>query len=108
VRRSGRAFNAVLIAGVFWIGLVPIVNAQPPLRIGASVSQTGAYAATGQNQLRAYQLCIKQTNERGGILGRRLQLVVEDDHSEPARPPASTRSSSAPAPSTGRRSGTRS
>jgi len=84
VKRSGRAFTTALVAGAFWIGLVPIGNAQPPLRIGASVSQTGPYAATGQNQLRAYQLCVKHTNDKGGVLGRRLVLVVEDDQSQPA------------------------
>ena len=84
VKRSGRAFTTALVAGAFWIGLVPIGNAQPLLRIGASVSQTGPYAATGQNQLRAYQLCVKHTNDKGGVLGRRLVLVVEDDQSQPA------------------------
>ncbi len=58
--------------------------APPPIRIGASVSQTGAYGALGQNQLRGYQLCLKHTNDKGGVLGRRLELVAEDDHSEPA------------------------
>jgi branched-chain amino acid transport system substrate-binding protein len=84
VKRSGQAFITALIAGAFWIGLVPPVEAQAPIRIGASLSQTGPYAAPGQNQLRGYQLCVKHTNEKGGVLGRRLELVVEDDRSEPA------------------------
>ena len=40
MKRSGRAFTTALIAGAYWIGLVPIANAQPPLRIGASLAQT--------------------------------------------------------------------
>jgi branched-chain amino acid transport system substrate-binding protein len=48
------------------------------------LSETGQYAALGQNVLRGYQLCVKQTNEKGGVLGRRIALVVEDDQSEPA------------------------
>jgi branched-chain amino acid transport system substrate-binding protein len=48
------------------------------------VSQTGAYAALGPNFLRGYRLCIKHTNEAGGVLGRKLDLLVEDDRSEPA------------------------
>jgi len=82
VRGSGRAFTTVLIAGAFWIGLVPIVNAQQPLRIGASLSQTGPYAAAGQNELRGYRLCAKHVNEKGGVLGRRIDLIVEDDQSK--------------------------
>ena len=54
------------------------------IRIGASLSQTGALAATGQNQLRGYQLCVKHVNEKGGVLGRKLELVVYDDGSDPA------------------------
>jgi branched-chain amino acid transport system substrate-binding protein len=82
VRRSGRAFTAALIAGAFWIELFPIVNAQQPLRIGASLSQTGPYAAAGQNELRGYRLCAKHANEKGGVLGRRIDLIVEDDQSK--------------------------
>jgi branched-chain amino acid transport system substrate-binding protein len=59
-------------------------EAQPPIRIGASLSQTGAYAALGQNQLRGYQLCVKHMNDKGGVLGRKLQLVLYDDGSDSA------------------------
>jgi branched-chain amino acid transport system substrate-binding protein len=57
-------------------------HAQAPIRIGASLSQTGAYAKLGQNQLRGYQLCLKQANGKGGVLGRKLELVFEDDRSQ--------------------------
>ena len=43
-------------------------EAQPPIRIGASPAQTGAFAALGQDQLRGYQLCVKHTNDKGGVL----------------------------------------
>jgi branched-chain amino acid transport system substrate-binding protein len=59
-------------------------GAQPPIRIGATLAQTGRFADIGQIQLRAYQLCVKHTNDKGGVLGRRLELVVEDDRSEAA------------------------
>jgi len=56
--------------------------AQQPIRIGASLSQTGSFANLGQNQLRGYQLCVKHANEKGGVLGRKLELVTEDDLSQ--------------------------
>jgi branched-chain amino acid transport system substrate-binding protein len=65
-------------------GASAVVEAQKPIRIGASLSLTGAYAALGQNQERGYQLCVKHTNEKGGVLGRSLELVVHDDWSDPA------------------------
>ena len=57
--RSGPGFTTALTAGALWIGLIPIVNVQSPLRIGMSLSQSGLYAAPGQNQLRGRQLCVK-------------------------------------------------
>jgi len=43
------------IAIALWFGSGSIVEAQPPIRIGASLSLTGTYAAFGQNQNRGYQ-----------------------------------------------------
>ena len=80
MRQAGKLFVVVLIA---LARSRRSSEAQPPIRIGASLSQTGA-AALGQNQLRGYQLCVKHTNEKGGVLGRKLELVVDDDRSEPA------------------------
>ncbi len=64
--------------------VAPAAEAQPPIRIGASLAQTGVYAALGQNQLRGYQLCVKHLNDKGGVLGRKLELVLYDDGSDPA------------------------
>jgi len=61
-----------------------VADAQPPIRIGASVAQTGTHAALGQDQLRGYQLCVKHMNDKGGVLGRKLELVAYDDGSDPA------------------------
>ena len=38
----------------------------------------------GQSFLRGYQLCVKHMNDKGGVLGRKLELVVYDDRSNPA------------------------
>ena len=66
----GKAFIAGVMIVAPSIALVGVAEAQKPIRIGASLSQTGAYAALGQNQLRGYQLCVKHTNDKGGLLGR--------------------------------------
>jgi branched-chain amino acid transport system substrate-binding protein len=84
MRRAGEAFVAGLAALSLGLTTLAIGDAPPLLRIGASISQTGPYAAPGQNQLRGYRLCVKHTNEKGGVLGRKLELVAEDDESRPA------------------------
>jgi hypothetical protein len=82
--RFGKAFLAGVMIFAPSIGSVAVAEAQTPIRIGASASKTGAYAALSQKQVRGYQLCIKHTNEKGGVLGRKLELVVEDDQSQAA------------------------
>jgi branched-chain amino acid transport system substrate-binding protein len=78
VLRSMRLLSSIALMAV----LAATAHAEAPIRIGASLSQTGAYARLGQNQLRGYQLCVKQANEKGGVLGRKLELVFEDDQSQ--------------------------
>ena len=58
--------------------------AQGPIRIGASLSLTGTYAKPGKYQHEGYQLCAKDVNARGGLLGRKIEFVVYDDQSTPA------------------------
>jgi branched-chain amino acid transport system substrate-binding protein len=77
-----RAFLAIVVAATLCAGTAVIAEAQPPIRIGASLAQTGPYAAPAQNQLRGYRLCVKHANEKGGVLGRRIELIVEDDQSK--------------------------
>lgn len=86
--KSGIIFKLLRVAPMalaFGIGLgVPPAAAQAPIKLGASLSMTGTYAALGQNQQRGYQLCAKHVNESGGVLGRKIEFVLYDDRSEPA------------------------
>ena len=86
--RWARTAAGLFIAGGLclppWGGPAAAAGAQPPIRIGATVSQTGSYGLIGQNQLRGYLLCVKHTNEKGGLLGRRVEFKPEDDGSDPA------------------------
>jgi branched-chain amino acid transport system substrate-binding protein len=83
VSKAGKVFAVAVLPALAW-AVAPVVEAQPPIRIGASLAQTGLYAALGQNQLRGYQLCVKHVDEKGGVLGRKLELVQYDDGSDPA------------------------
>lgn len=53
-----------------------------PIVIGASVSRTGAYASSGTNVANGYELAVKQINDKGGVLGRKIELRLEDDQSD--------------------------
>jgi branched-chain amino acid transport system substrate-binding protein len=49
-----------------------------PLRIGMVDPLTGVYAAVAQNEVTGAHLAVEQINAKGGVLGRQLELLVED------------------------------
>jgi branched-chain amino acid transport system substrate-binding protein len=78
-----KTFGALVCAFAILLGSLPL-EAQGPIRLGASLSLTGTYAKPGTYQHEGYKLCIKQTNDAGGLLGRKVDLVVYDDQSQQA------------------------
>ena len=81
---TSKAPAALAVAIALAVGGVMPATAQGPIRIGASLSLTGTYAKLGKNQHEGYQLCEKDLNAKGGLLGRKVQFVVYDDQSMPA------------------------
>lgn len=57
--------------------------AEPPIRIGLSLSLTGLYQEVARFAYRAYLLWERQVNDRGGMLGRRVQFLIRDDRGDP-------------------------
>lgn len=53
------------------------------VRLGALVPLTGDNAPTGKRLLEAYQIAVQDANEAGGVLGRKVELVVGDDACDP-------------------------
>jgi branched-chain amino acid transport system substrate-binding protein len=78
-----KALGALVSAVAVLMVSLPL-EAQGPIRIGASLSMTGTYAKLGNYQHEGYKLCAKQANEKGGLLGRKIEMVVYDDQSTPA------------------------
>jgi branched-chain amino acid transport system substrate-binding protein len=74
---------SALAAGAILLVAGVATEAQGPIRVGASLSLTGTYAKLGKNQHEGYQLCEKDLNAKGGVLGRKIQFVVYDDQSMP-------------------------
>lgn len=57
---------------------------EAPIKIGASLPLTGSFAVAGTKHKQGYELCVNLINERGGILGRKVDLIVSDNRSDPA------------------------
>ncbi|HYF93046.1 MAG TPA: ABC transporter substrate-binding protein [Symbiobacteriaceae bacterium] len=57
--------------------------AKEPIKIGVVTSLTGANAATGVQVSTGAKLAIKEWNAKGGIQGQQIEVLVEDDQSNP-------------------------
>lgn len=63
--------------------LTAALTAQETIRIGEFASLTGKEAVFGQNAHKGTLLAIEEINATGGVLGRKLELITEDDQSKP-------------------------
>jgi branched-chain amino acid transport system substrate-binding protein len=68
--------------------LAPAAHAQQPIKIGMGISQTGGLAPGGKSALLALRMWAEDVNAKGGLLGRKVELVIYDDQSTPATTPA--------------------
>src|SRR5436190_4981403 len=57
--------------------------AQEPIKIGVTQPLTGAFAASGNYVTQGAKIAEEIINASGGVLGRKIQLVVEDNKSNP-------------------------
>lgn len=53
-----------------------------PIRIGASLPLTGEFSVPGSKHADGYKFCVDEINARGGILGRQVELLIEDNRSD--------------------------
>ncbi|MGZ5214995.1 MAG: ABC transporter substrate-binding protein [Caldimonas sp.] len=61
------------------------------IKIGAYNALTGPIPLTGKQMTTGWQAAVQAINDGGGIRGRKLELIVEDDGYEPSRTMAASR-----------------
>ena len=54
-----------------------------PLRFGVLTPLTGAGGQDGPRMLKAMQTVIDEVNKDGGVLGRKIETIIEDDQTNP-------------------------
>lgn len=83
--------RAVALTAIIFLS-VSAASAQAPkgdpIRVGFSMSLTGAVAPNGQQLLRALEIWRDDVNAAGGLLGRPVEIIHYDDQSNPANVPA--------------------
>ena len=79
-RTAAAALTAVLAATVSMSSMAQ----GNPIKIGVVTPLTGTYAPIGQQVKWGLELAAKEINGAGGVLGRPLQLIYEDEEANPA------------------------
>src|SRR5580704_19695958 len=74
VLKGAVALSGLTVASPFIIA----ARAETPIKIGMVDPLTGVYAAVAQNEVMGAKLAVEQLNAKGGILGRPIELLVED------------------------------
>jgi branched-chain amino acid transport system substrate-binding protein len=80
------AFAAVLAAAAGFAPLPAQAQAQSkePIIIGSSIPLTGTVASFGQHSRWGAELAIAEANEKGGVLGRKIEIEFQDNRCNPA------------------------
>jgi len=77
--RTYRTFGLVLLA----LGSAAVAQDIP---VGEFASLTGGSASFGQSSHKGTELAIAEVNEAGGVLGKKIKLITEDDQSLAGQP----------------------
>lgn len=72
-----------LLIFAFSIALTSCGKKSDDIRIGEYASLTGGTATFGQSMDQGIRLAFEEINEAGGLLGKKIKLIVEDDQSKP-------------------------
>lgn len=87
-------FFARVIRNLGFVGALAVATiwasagyAADPIKVGFSMALSGGLAANGKAALLAIQMWADDVNAKGGLLGRKVQLVHYDDQSNPSTIP---------------------
>jgi len=72
---AGTALGTALLGG--------LASAQDTIKIGVTQPLTGAFAASGNYVAQGAKLAEEEINKAGGVLGKKIELIVEDNKSNP-------------------------
>ena len=72
------------------VGLIGSAAAQSTIDIGLVQPLTGAFAAAGTDVVNGAKIAADEINAKGGVLGKKLELIIEDTKSNPTEAAAVT------------------
>jgi len=82
-----KGYNSMMIQtaaiAAFALSLVTHAAAQSTIPIGMVQPLTGAFAAAGTDVVNGAKIAADEINAKGGVLGKKLELITEDTKSNP-------------------------
>lgn len=81
--RRGFLRFAGFLAGEAVLPRVVLAQTKEPIKIGFPVPLTGPYGPEAADQVAGATLAIEEFNAKGGVLGRKVELLVRDDQLKP-------------------------
>jgi len=82
-KRMRMGWLAAALAAVVVVGMSGSVLAEDTLKIGVAGAHSGDLASYGLPIAKAAKLVVEEINAKGGVLGKKVELVVEDDVCKP-------------------------
>jgi branched-chain amino acid transport system substrate-binding protein len=76
--------RAALIAACTVLLALP-ASAQEKIKLGLVAAMSGQSAKSGEAIVRGLTIAADEINAKGGLLGKRIELIVRDDESNPAK-----------------------
>ncbi len=76
-------FTIIMILSLFLAGCTQPPAAASTIKIGLQAPLTGAFAAEGEWAKQSVEVAAQMINDKGGVLGKKIEIVVVDDASNP-------------------------
>jgi urea transport system substrate-binding protein len=87
LRNTGLGIAAVTVGGGLLAACGPEEGGEEgggPFKLGALIPLTGIETHVGESMRVSTEIAVEEVNANGGVLGRQIELIVEDEASDPA------------------------
>jgi ABC-type branched-subunit amino acid transport system substrate-binding protein len=84
LKRLNTLLTAALAVSLGGVTGAALAQSAGPIRIGVVTPLSGTYAPIGQQVKWGVELATREINDAGGIMGRKVELLFEDEEANPA------------------------
>ena len=78
-----RAWMKAAIAGLAIVAMTAPVHAADTIKIGVPGAHSGDLSSYGLPSLNAARIVVDEYNAKGGILGKQIEIIAQDDQCKP-------------------------